>query len=121
MQYIVRAMNRLLSVLALSAVACMSALAGEFKGYISDEQCASSNSKAHSATEWIVPSAFESCVHKCVKAGSAPVFVTEDNKILKIDAKSMSAVTPHLGHKVMVSAKIDGDTVTIEKIESTKM
>jgi hypothetical protein len=99
----------------------MSAFAGEFTGYISDEKCASGNAKAHAAAEWIKPSAFESCVQKCVKAGSAAVFLTEDNKVFKIDAESMKKVTPHLGHKVMVTGKIDGDTVKIEKIESIKM
>jgi hypothetical protein len=99
----------------------MSAFAGEFTGYISDEKCASSNAKAHAAAEWVVPSAFESCVQKCVKAGSTAVFVTEDNKVLKIDAESMKKITAHLGHKVSVSGSINGDTVKIDKIESMKM
>jgi hypothetical protein len=121
MQYSLSIMKRLLAVLALSAVGCMSAFAGEFTGYISDEQCASGGSSKHSAAEWIVPSKFEECVKKCVKEGSTPVFVTEDNKILKIDAESMKKITAHLGHKVTVSGSIHGETVKIDKIESMKM
>ncbi len=106
---------------ALIALSAMTALAGEMTGYISDEKCAVAGSKAATAKEWIQPSAFESCVQKCVKAGSAAVFVTEDNKILKIDAESMKKITPHLGHKVVVSGKVDGGVLKIESIKSVQM
>jgi outer membrane protein assembly factor BamB len=96
----------------------MAAFAGEFTGYISDEKCASSSAKAKTAAEWIKPAAFESCVKKCVKDGSAVVFVTEDNHLYKIDADSMSKVMPQLGHKVVVTGKIEGGTITIDSIRN---
>jgi hypothetical protein len=109
------------AILALLTLSAMSAFAGEMTGYISDDKCASASSKAATAKEWIQPSAFESCVQKCVKAGSAAVFVTEDNKILKIDADSMKKITPHLGHKVVVNGTAHDGTLKIDTIKSVQM
>ena len=107
--------------LALLAVAAVIAPAAELTGYISDEKCAVSGAKAKTAAEWINPAAFEQCAKKCVKAGSPAVFVTEDNKILKIDADSLAKVTPHVGHKVSVTGTVDGSTLKIYSISSLKM
>lgn len=118
-------MNKLFAVAALAALGCMAAIAGEksgeITGYLSDEKCAVSGAKAKTTAEWINPAAFEACVQKCVKAGSPVVFVTEDNKILKIDPASKDKVTPLLGHKVIVNGKIDGGTLKIDTIASVKM
>jgi hypothetical protein len=111
-------MKKTLVLLTLSAI---SALAGEMTGYISDEKCANAGAKAAAAKEWIQPSAFESCVQHCVKAGSAAVFVTEDNKILKLDAESMKKITPHLGHKVVVTGTAHDGTLKIDSIRSVQM
>src|SRR5271163_4927932 len=111
-------MKKLLALLALSSVVSMAA---EITGYISDEKCASASAKSKTAAEWIKPAAFESCVKKCVKAGSAVVFVTEDNKIVKIDANSMEKVEPQLGHKVKVTGKIEDGTLKIDSISPLPM
>jgi hypothetical protein len=111
-------MKKLMGVLALFTLCSAAAFAGEWTGYISDEKCASASAKAKSAAEWIKPAAFESCVKKCVKEGSAVVFVTEDNQMYKIDPSSMSTVTPSLGHKVTVTGKIEGGTIKIEGIKN---
>jgi hypothetical protein len=108
-------------VLVMSALASLNALAGQMTGYISDEKCAVSGSKAKTAAEWIDPAKFEGCAKKCVKAGSPAVFVTEDNKILKIDAASMEKVTAHIGHKVMVTGTVEDGALKIDSISSTKM
>ena len=110
-----------MKIIALLTLGALSALAGEMTGYISDEKCALDGSKAATAKEWIKPSAFESCVQRCVKAGSPAVFVTEDNKILKIDAESMKKIAPHLGHKVVVNGKADNGTLKIDSIRSVEM
>ncbi len=99
----------------------MTSFAGEITGYLSDEKCALSSAKAKTASEWINPAAFESCVQKCVKAGSPVVFVTEDNKILKIDPASKDKITPLIGHKVTVTGKVEGSTLKIDTIASAKM
>ena len=108
-------------VLALSALASVNAFAGQITGYISDEKCAVSGAKAKTASEWIDPAQFEGCAKRCVKAGSPAVFVTEDNKILKIDAASVDKVTPHIGHKVTVTGKVEGGVLRIDSISSEKM
>jgi hypothetical protein len=113
-------MKKFAAVFALTTLGSLSAFAGEFTGYISDTQCAAMNKNKKAATEWINPKEFESCVKKCVKSGSAAVFLTPDNKIIKIDAASMDKVTPMLGHKVAVTGKIDGDVLTIDSISDAK-
>lgn len=114
-------MKRILALTVFITLASMSALAEHWTGYISDEQCATSSSKAKKATDWINPKAFESCVEKCAKAGSALVFVTEDNKILKFDAASVAKVTPFQGHRVSLTGKLDNGALKVEKISSIKM
>lgn len=113
-------MKKLVAVFALTAIGSLSAMAAEWTGYISDTKCAAAGSKAAKASEWIKPEAFESCVKQCVKAGSPAVFVTEDNKMIKIDAASMEKVTPMLGHKVTVTGKLDGGSIKIDSIAVAK-
>jgi hypothetical protein len=113
--------KKLCVLLGLSALASMTAFAGEFTGYLSDEKCAVSGAKAKTAAEWIQPKAFESCVKSCVKSGEAVVFVTEDNKILKIDASSMDKVMPAIGHKVKVIGKVEGGKLAVDSISTLPM
>jgi|SRR5215472_5966257 len=114
-------MKKGLALLALLALFSMAAMAEKWTGYVSDEKCAVSGSKAAKASDWINPKAFESCAKKCAEAGSTVVFVTEDNKILKLDAESTTKAMPHLGHRVSLSGKLDNGTLKIDKIESIKM
>lgn len=114
-------MKKGFALLALLALFSMAALAEKWTGYVSDEKCAVSGSKAAKASDWINPKAFESCAKKCAEAGSTVVFVTEDNKILKLDAESTTKAMPHLGHRVSLSGKLDNGTLKIDKIESIKM
>jgi hypothetical protein len=114
-------MKKGFALLALLTLLSMAAMAEKWTGYVSDEKCAVSGSKAAKASDWINPKAFESCAKKCAEAGSTVVFVTEDNKILKLDAESTTKATPHLGHRVSLSGKLDNGTLKIDKIESIKM
>jgi hypothetical protein len=91
-------------VLALSVFA-LTAMAGEMKGYISDEKCGAKHAKDMNGK----------CVEGCVKGGAAPVFVT-GGKVYKID--DASKVADHLGHEVTITGELKGDTV---KVESVKM
>ena len=90
-------------VLVLSLFA-LSAAAGEWTGWISDSKCAAKGAKAE----------HQGCAQKCVKGGAAPVLVSE-GKVLKID--DASKVQDHIGHKVTVSGKLEGDTVTIDSVK----
>lgn len=114
-------MKRSFVLLLFLALIAIPALAEKLTGYVSDEQCATSSSKAAKATDWINPKAFESCAQKCVKNGSPVVFVTEDNKVLKLDADSTQKATAHLGHRVSVTGKVENGTLKIDKIAGIKM
>jgi hypothetical protein len=114
-------MKRGFVLLALLTLFSMAALAEKWTGYVADEKCAVSRSKAAKASDWVDPNHFETCAKKCVEGGSAVVFVTEDNKILKLDAESNTKAMPHLGHRVSLSGKVDNGTLKIDKIESIKM
>lgn len=114
-------MKRFFVLCLFLALITISALAEKLTGYVSDEQCASHGSKAAKATDWINPKAFGSCAQKCAKNGSPVVFVTEDNKVLKLDADSIQKATAHLGHRVSVTGKVKNGTLKIEKIASIKM
>ena len=114
-------MKIILVVIGLVTLGAAAAMGGEIAGYISDSQCATASAKAATAAEWINPNEFEACAKKCVKAGSAVVFVTVDNKILKIDASSMSSAMAHLGHKVAVNGSVENGVLKINSIQSTKM
>jgi hypothetical protein len=113
--------KKLLVVAALLAFSSAMAFAGQWSGYISDEKCATSGAKAAKASDWINPKAFESCAQKCVREGSPVVFVTEDNKILKLDADSTKKALPHVGHRVKLTGTLENDTLKINKISAIKM
>lgn len=114
-------MRTVIAAIVSVTLCAMTTMAGEMTGYISDSQCATASAKAATAAEWINPNEFEGCVKKCVKAGSPVVFVTLDNKIIKIDADSMKSVTPHMGHKVTVSGKVENGTLKVDSIQTIKM
>ena len=100
-------MKKVLVTFALAAIGSMSAFAGEWTGYIADSKC-----KHVDGTE-----AHVACTEKCIKGGADAVFVTSDNKVLKIDKDSLDKVTPHYGHKVTVTGKVDGDKLTVDSIK----
>ncbi len=101
-------MKKLIVLAAFAALGSVTAFAAEWKGVISDEHCGAAHVKATQADR--------ECVQKCVKEGKAPVFVTSDNKVLKIDAKSVDKVTPHFGHNVTIKGTLNGDTVMIDSV-----
>jgi hypothetical protein len=113
------AMKKLFVLFAL--LISIPALAEKMTGYISDDKCAASGSKASKATDWINPNAFESCAKKCAKAGASVVFVTEENKVLKLDADSTQKAMPHLGHRVSLTGTVDNGSLKIDDIASIKM
>jgi Protein of unknown function (DUF5818) len=90
-------------VLVLS-VFTLTAMAGEWTGYISDSKCgAKGDNDSHA-----------DCAVKCVKGGASAVFVT-DGKVYKID--DASKVQDHIGHKVTITGELKGDTVQVESVK----
>jgi len=85
------------------------AFAGEWTGYISESGC---GAKHADGSEKSVK-----CVTGCIKKGAAPVFVTGDGKVVKIEDASRAKVTEDLyGRKVKVTGKLDGETLTIDSV-----
>ncbi len=111
-------MHKLFAVLAFSALACVTASAAEMTGYISDTKCAADHAKSPSAAGWIHPKIFESCAKTCVKEGSEAVFLTEDNKVVHIDAGSLDKVMPHLGHKVKLDGNVENGKLKVASIST---
>ena len=96
-------MKKLAFAFSLLAV---SAFAAEMKGTISDAKCAAAHADASEKSM--------KCVNACVKGGQAAVLVSE-GKVLKI--ANQDKVKEHLGHKVTVAGKVDGDTITIDTVK----
>lgn len=104
-------MNKFGMIVMTAALFSMSAMAEKWTGTISDAKC----SMAHAD-----PTAKSiACVESCVKGGQAPVFVV-DGKVLKIDAASKEKVMSHLGHKVMITGKLTGDSVMVKSVKLVK-
>lgn len=101
-------MKRLVILVVLgTSLSCLAAQAEEWTGYISDAKCGAKGSSDEHAK----------CAERCVKGGAAAVFVT-DGKVYKIENDDQAKVTDHVGHKVTIEGKIDGDTI---KVGSVKM
>jgi hypothetical protein len=98
-----------LSVFMGASLFSMGAYAAEMTGVISDSGCGAKHAEASEKAA--------ACVKGCVKGkGAAPVFVT-DGKVLKISDDSKDKVMDHLGEKVTINGKLDGDTVTIASVK----
>lgn len=89
-----------------SALAAVSAFAGEWTGYISDSKCGVAHSDGSDKSV--------ACVKGCVKGGMKPVFV-HDGKVIKI-ANTDLVKEDVLGKKVNVKGNLDGDTLTLTSI-----
>ncbi len=82
-----------------------SAFAAEWKGVSSDAKCGAAHADASEKSM--------KCVNACVGKGQEAVLVSE-GKVLKI--ANQDKVKEHLGHKVTVTGKLDGETITIDNV-----
>ncbi len=98
-------MKRLLCVFALCAA---SAMAADVTGYIIDKKC-STNKAMFGNVE---------CAKSCMGGGSPAVLATEDGKVYAIS--NQDKVKDSAGLKVMVTGKMDGNTITVETITPAK-
>jgi len=98
-------MKRVLAVLALCA---SSAMAADVTGYIVDKNCASKKEMLGD----------EACAKRCIGRGAPAMLATEDGKIYSVS--NQDKVKDLAGKKVVVSGKVDGETITVEKVELAK-
>lgn len=80
----------------------------EMTGWISDDMCGKTNANATAESR--------ACAEKCIKGGSAAVFVNDaDGKVYKItDTKKAATLTKN---KVKVNGNVKGDTIEIASID----
>ncbi|MBV8907274.1 MAG: hypothetical protein JOZ22_26830 [Acidobacteriia bacterium] len=98
-------MKKALALIGLAAGISASAMAADVTGYIIDQMC-SGNAKMRGDVE---------CANKCIKGGSPAVLVTEDGKVYKI--ADQAKVTPDAGKKVTLTGKLNGDTISVDKVK----
>jgi hypothetical protein len=96
-------------VLAVFAFAAMSAIAADWTGYIVDASCASKQGAKTASDD------HTACAEKCIKGGAAAVLVNSEGKVFKI--ANQDKVASHAGHKVTVTGKAEGDTITVEDVK----
>jgi len=96
-------------VLAVFAFAAMSAMAADITGYIVDASCASKQGAKSASDD------HSGCAARCIKGGAAAVLVNSEGKVYKI--ANQDKVTAHAGHKVTITGKMDGDTITVEDVK----
>jgi hypothetical protein len=98
-------MKKLLAVFAMCVAAGMAA---DWTGYIIDKTCSGKKEM------W----GDEACAKRCLARGDAAVLVTEDGKIYNV--ANQEKVKESAGKKVTITGKIDGDTITVEKLVPSK-
>lgn len=102
-------MKKFFVTVSLGSAMALTAFGATWSGTISDSMC---GAKHAGATEDDMK-----CAATCVKEhGAAPVFVVGD-KVYKIADASKEKVMPHVGHKVTINGKLEGDTVTVKSIK----
>jgi hypothetical protein len=84
-----------------------SAMAADMTGYVSDAKCAADAAKAES-------DGHAACAAACAGKGAALVFVS-GGKVYKVT--DQAKVKAHAGHKVTISGKVDGDTLTVDSVK----
>ncbi len=95
-------MKKLLPVLLLGAI---SALAGQYTGYIVDSNCASKKAM------WTN----QQCTEGCLRHGAKLVLATEDGKVYQI--ADQSKVKSHIAQKVTIDGTLNGDTISVQSVK----
>ena len=97
-------MKTVTSLTAMFLGLAVSSFAADFKGFVQDEACSTKAAMKGDAA----------CAKKCIDGGAKAVLVTPDGKIFKI--ADQDKVKAHAGHNVTITGKLEGDTISIEKV-----
>ena len=95
--------------IAMLSLFAMAAFGAEWTGYISDSGCGAKHADGSEKSM--------NCVNGCIKGKGAAAVLVVGDKVYKIDDASKSKVMDHLGHKVTVSGKMTGETVSIDSVK----
>ncbi|MBI4909589.1 MAG: hypothetical protein HY820_38585 [Acidobacteria bacterium] len=93
-------------MLSLFAV---SAFAASWTGYISDAGCGAKHADGSDKSM--------KCVQGCVKGKGASAVLVVGDKVVKIADASKPKIMDHLGHKVTVEGKMDGETIVVDSVK----
>jgi ribonuclease HII len=97
----------MIAVLLCALFAPAFAMAGEWTGWITDEQCAAKGAKAEHAD----------CAKKCHENGAKLVFYnTGDEKVYTLDNQELAA--KHIGHEVTVKGDAKDNAIKVASIEA---
>ena len=91
-------------VLSLFVFAALGAMATDFKGTIVDSKCSTNKAMIDTAD----------CAARCIKRGDSAVLVTAEGTVYKLADQKL--VVEHAGHKVTITGKLEGETITVEKV-----
>ena len=97
-------MKKLAIALSFSAIAVF---AGEWTGTISDSKCGAAHADGSEKSV--------KCAQGCVKSGKAQPVLVSDGKVYKFSDNAKAA--EHVGHKVVVSGDLDGDTIKVANLK----
>ena len=92
-------------VLVVFGMAAISAMAADVTGYIVDKNCAKNKAMLGN----------EECAKTCIGKGTPAVLATEDGKIYAIT--NQDKVKEHAGHKVTVTGKVEGESITVDEVK----
>ena len=91
-----------------AALFAMGAFAESWTGTITDANCGAKHADASEKSQ--------ACSKRCVERGAAAVFVVGD-KVIKFADASKDKISPHVGHKVVITGDLKDDTVTVASIK----
>lgn len=94
--------------LALAFSLCAASMfAAEMKGTITDSKCGAAHADASEKSM--------KCSQACVKSGKAEAVLVSDGKVYKFS--DASKVAEHVGHKVVVTGDVNGETITVASVK----
>lgn len=100
-------MRRSIGLLVLGASLSLCGWAESLGGYIVDQSCAGQKAMWDDAA----------CTARCVKGNIKLVLVAEDGTVYKIANQDKVKSETYYGKKVIVSGKMDGDTITVDSVK----
>ena len=87
----------------------ITAMAGEWSGYLSDAGCAAKQGAKAAAD------GHAGCAKGCIKRGDKAVLVTPEGKVYTI--ANQDKVVDHAGEKVTLVGDADGDSITVSEVK----
>jgi Protein of unknown function (DUF5818) len=100
-------MRKLVAAFALTAGLSVCAFAADsWSGYIVDKNCASKKEMLGNVK----------CAQSCMGRGAPAVLATDDGKVYQI--KEQDKVKDSAGKKVTITGKMDGDTISVDSVQS---